>query len=299
MWSIIKKNYYDNGVRMFWMDEAEPEVDPLEYHNIRYYRGNGLEVSSIYPFNYAQALYEGQKECGQKEIINLIRCGWIGCQRFGTLIWSGDIPGEFQMLRKQVKAGLNIGLCGIPWWTTDIGGFWGDPTQPSYRELLIRWFQFGAFCPVMRMHGVNKPLTKIEGEITETGAPKEVWSYGEDAYKILSHYLEVREKLRPYIKKHMDIAAKDGTPVMRPLFFDFPKDSACYSIEDQYMFGPDILVAPVLEEGMKSRPVYLPPGSEWKDALTGKTHKGGQTIDCKVSIENIPVFTRNGFELKL
>lgn len=299
MWARIKKNYYDIGVRMFWMDEAEPEIDPLEYHNVRYYRGNGLEVSSIYPFCFAQALYEGQKESGQKEIINLIRCAWIGSQRFGTLVWSGDIRGDFPTLRKQVKAGLNISLCGIPWWTTDIGGFWADPQQPEYNQVLIRWFQYGTFCPVMRIHGVNKPTKRIEGQITETGAPKEVWSFGDEAYKILSHYLEVREKMRPYIKKHMDIASKNGTPVMRPLFFDFPKDNACYTIEDQFMFGPDILVAPVVEPDVKSRKVYLPPDTTWKDALTGKTYQGGQTIDYAVTIENIPVFTRNGLDLKL
>ena len=284
---------------MFWMDEAEPEIEPLEYHNIRYYRGNGLEISCIYPYCFSQAIYEGQRECGQTEIINLIRCAWIGSQRLGSLVWSGDIQGDFPTLRKQVKAGLNISLCGMPWWTTDIGGFWGEPRQPGYKEMLIRWFQYGTFCPVMRIHGVNRPETKIEGQITGTGGPKELWSFGEEAYKILSHYLDIRERIRPYIKKHMDIASKDGTPVMRPLFFDFPGDKVCYTIEDQFMFGPDILVAPVLEPDAKSRRIYLPEDAAWKDALTGKIYNGGQTIDYNVTIENIPVFTRNGFDLKL
>jgi alpha-D-xyloside xylohydrolase len=298
-WSILKENYYDKGVRMFWMDEAEPEIEPLEYHNIRYYRGNGLEVSCLYPYHFAQAIYEGQTACGQTEIINLIRSGWIGSQRFGTLLWSGDITSDFPTLRKQVKAGLNIGLCGIPWWNSDIGGFWANPQSEEYRELLIRWFQFGAFSPVMRIHGVNQPFKEIEGQLIGTGAPNEVWSFGDEAYKILSHYLDVRERLRPYIQKHMDIASENGTPVMRPLFFDFPEDEKCYTIEDQYMFGPDILVAPVLEAGAVSRQIYLPEGSKWRDALTGKTYKGGQTIDYKVTIENIPLFTRNGFDFNL
>jgi alpha-D-xyloside xylohydrolase len=151
----------------------------------------------------------------------------------------------------------------------------------------------------MRIHGVNSPMKELENQVTGTGGPNEVWSFGEDAFEIMSHYLNVRERLRPYIQKHMDIASENGTPVMRPLFFDFPEDQITYTIEDQYMFGPDLLVAPVLEAGISSRKIYLPEGSKWKDALTGKTYNGGQTIDYKVSIENIPVFTRNGFNFSL
>ena len=298
-WARLKENYYDLGVRNFWMDEAEPEMEPLEYHNVRYYQGNGLEVSCLYPYYFSQTIFEGQKENGQEEIINLTRSGWIGSQRFGTLLWSGDINGDFPTLRKQVKAGLNISLCGIPWWTTDIGGFWANPQSVEYKEVLLRWFQYGTFCPVMRIHGVNSPMQKIEGQITGTGGPNEVWSFGDDALKIMTHYLHVREQLRPYIQKHMDIASQDGTPVMRPLFFDFPKDEMCYTIEDQYMFGPDILVAPVVEAGISSRKIYLPTGAEWRDALTGKKYNGGQTIDYKVEIENIPIFTRNDFDFSL
>ncbi|WP_434036672.1 glycoside hydrolase family 31 protein [Formosa sp. 4Alg 33] len=299
MWSKLKENYFDMGIRMFWMDEAEPEIEPLEYKNIRYYRGNGLEVSNIYPYNFAQAIYEGQQEGGQKEVINLIRSGWIGSQKFGTLLWSGDISGDFPTLRKQVKAGLNIGLAGIPWWNTDIGGFYGSSTSEDYKELLIRWFQFGAFSPVMRMHGVISPTIKLEGQITNSGSPNEVWSFGDKPYKIMSRYLNIREQLRPYIQKHMDIASEKGTPVMRPLFYDYPNDDATYTIDDQYMFGPDILVAPVLEAKAKSRTIYLPEGSKWKDVHSGKTYKGGQTITYKVSIEDIPLFTTNGYNLKL
>jgi alpha-D-xyloside xylohydrolase len=299
LWSKLKENYFDLGVRMFWMDEAEPEVEPLEYDNIRYYLGNGLEVSCLYPYYFAKTIYDGQIESGQTEIINLIRSGWIGSQKFGTLLWSGDITGDFPTLKRQVKAGLNIGLCGIPWWNTDIGGFYGSTESEEYKEILLRWFQYGTFCPVMRMHGVNAPRVLLENQITHSGSPNEVWSFGEEPLKVMTHYLDVRERLRPYIQKHMDIASEKGTPVMRPLFFDFPDDEICYTIEDQYMFGPDLLVAPVLEAEAVSRKIYLPLGSKWKDALTGKTYKGGQTIEYKVSIENIPLFTRNGFDFKL
>ena len=151
----------------------------------------------------------------------------------------------------------------------------------------------------MRIHGVRFPVDKIEGQLVGSGQPNEVWSYGEDALEIMSHYLDIRERLRPYIKKQMDKASADGTPLMRPLFYDFPEDKICYEIDDQYMFGPDILVAPVLEKDAVSRKIYLPSGSEWVDALTGKTWKGGRTIDYKVSLENIPVFTRNNMNFSL
>ena len=298
-WGKLKQNYYDLGVRMFWLDEAEPEIEPLEYDNIRYYIGNGLEVSSLYPYYLAKSVYDGQVASGQHEIINLIRSGWIGSQRLGTLLWSGDIRGDFPTLRKQIKAGLNIGLAGIPWWTTDIGGFWGDAQSPEYPELLIRWFQFGAFSPVMRLHGVRYPMIPIEGQITGTGSPNEVWSFGDEAYGILTHYLKVREQLRPYIKKQMEIASQTGAPVMRPLFYDFPDDEPSYTVDDEYMFGPDILVAPVIEAKARFRDVYLPPGNEWRDALTGEILSGGQTIHYEVHLENIPVFTRNGNSLSL
>ena len=300
MWEKIKKNYYDIGIRMFWLDEAEPEIDPLDYENIRYFRGNGLEMSSIYPYNFAQALFEGQTAAGQKDIINLIRCAWIGSQRFGTVLWSGDIYGDFATLRRQVKAGLNISLCGIPWWNTDIGGFFKSKDTPEqFHEVLIRWFQFGAFCPVMRMHGNRQPVVKVEGSSVGSGSPNEVWSYGEETLKIMTRYLQVREQLKPYILKNMEIASKEGIPMMRPLFFDFPEDQLCYITEDQYMFGPDLLIAPVLEYMAKTRKVYLPADASWTDAITGKVYKGGQTLDYKVTIDNIPVFCKNGFSFKI
>ncbi len=300
MWDQIHKNYYREGVRMFWLDEAEPEIEPPDVSNIRYFIGNGAEMSSIYPFYFAQTLYEGQKQAGQDDVINLIRSAWIGSQRFGTVLWSGDILGTFKTLRMQLKAGLNISLCGIPWWTTDIGGFYfAKDKEEQFHDLMIRWFQFATFCPVMRMHGDRPPRHKIEGALVGSGADNEIWSYGEDAYEIMSHYLKVRERLRPYILKNMEIASKEGLPVMRPLFIDFPSDPASYSIDDQYMFGPDLMIAPILEYKAVSRKIYFPAGSEWKDALTGKIYKGGQTVDYKVNLMNIPVFSRNRFDFTL
>ena len=299
-WEKIKQNYYDKGVHMFWLDEAEPELDNYDFDNLRYYIGNGLEMSSIYPYDFAKALYEGEKQAGQNEIINLVRCAWIGSQRFGTVLWSGDIFGSFKTLKMQIKAGLNISLCGIPWWTTDIGGFYfNQETKEQFHDLVIRWFQFGTFCPIMRMHGNRPPKGDIPGALVGSGGPNELWSYGEDAYQIMSRYLQIREQLKPYLLKNMEIASKEGIPMMRPLFFDFPDDQFTYTIEDQYMFGPDLLVAPVLEYIAKMRKIYFPAGAFWKDALTGKVYKGGQTIDYKVTIDNIPVFCKNRFDFRI
>ena len=297
-WNRCKRNYFDKGVRMFWLDEAEPEIEPLSYSNLRYYAGNGLAVSNMYPFCYAKAFYEGQRAEGQTEIINLARSGWIGSQRYGTLLWSGDIVGNVATFKEQIKAGLNISLCGIPWWNTDIGGFFGEPDKPEFRELLVRWFQYGTFCPVMRMHGFNTPATPVEGQLMETGSPNEVWSFGEEVYGVLSRYLQLRERLRPYIYEQMKNASKAGDPVMRPMFYDFPEDKRTYECEYQFMFGPDILVAPVTDLGVKSLEVYLPAGARWTDARTGKSYIGGQKLEVDVDLEDIPYFFRDSFTIR-
>ena len=141
----------------------------------------------------------GQKESGQEDIVNLVRCAWLGSQKYGALVWSGDIFSTYEDFRKQICAGLHMGLCGIPWWTTDIGGFHGGVTEdPDFQELLVRWFQFGTFCPVMRIHGNRGPREEIinkAGEVREgTGADNEVWSFGEKNYEILTKFIGVREK---------------------------------------------------------------------------------------------------------
>ena len=154
VWGKAKENYYDKGIRIFWLDEAEPEYTVYDYDNYRYHSGSVLETGNAYPVGYAQAFYEGMRKEGREDVINLLRCAWAGSQRFGALVWSGDIDTTFASLRAQFAAGLNMGIAGIPWWTTDIGGFGGgDPDDPAYRELLVRWFQYGTFCPVFRLHG--------------------------------------------------------------------------------------------------------------------------------------------------
>ena len=158
IWNKAKKNYYDKGVKVFWLDEAEPEYSVYDFDNYRYHLGPNVQIGNIYPAMYAKAFYDGMKAEGQENVINLLRCAWAGSQKYGALVWSGDIHSSFSSLRNQLAAGLNMGLAGIPWWTTDIGGFHGgNPADPEFRELLIRWFEYGTFCPVMRLHGYREP----------------------------------------------------------------------------------------------------------------------------------------------
>jgi len=303
LWEKVKENYYKYGIKMFWLDEAEPEMTEYDFDNVRYHLGNGLEVSNIYPYYYAKTFYEGMKAADEKEIVNLIRCAWLGSQRFGVVVWSGDIPSTFDSLKNQIKAGLNISLCGIFWWTTDIGGFFGgDPNDPKFRELIIRWFQFGVFCPIFRLHGFRLPYSgdPWKSDIYNlTGGPNEVWSFGEEAYKIIKDLLFLRERIKPYILEQMKKAHEEGIPVIRPLFFDFPNDKTTYNIDDEYMFGPSILVAPVVDEGARSRKVYLPEGAKWTNVNDDKTYEGGKWIDCEAPLDVIPVFLKDDAKIPI
>ena len=299
VWRKCKKNYYDHGIHIFWLDEAEPEFGIYDFDVYSYEAGVAEEVSNIYPQAYARGFYEGMQAEGQKNIVNLIRCAWAGSQRYGALVWSGDISSTWEDFRKQVCAGLSISLAGIPWWTTDIGGFeGGDPNDESFRELLVRWFQWGAFCPVMRLHGDREPHTiprrKDGSEVLFTGADNEVWSFGDEAYPILVNYMNLREKMRDYVRELMKAAHEDGSPVMRAMFYEFPDDKTCWDLKDQYMFGSDLLVAPVLNPGITSRKVYLPSGCTWTSMRDGKVWEGGQTIEAEAPLSCIPVFMKNG-----
>jgi alpha-D-xyloside xylohydrolase len=298
VWQKAKKNYYEKGILVFWLDEAEPEYSIYDFDNYRYHMGPNVQIGNIYPAMYAKTFFDGMKAEGQENIINLLRCAWAGSQKYGALVWSGDIHSSFASLRNQLAAGLNMGIAGIPWWTTDIGGFHGgNPEDPAFRELLVRWFEYGTFCPVMRLHGYREPLKEPMG--TEggaacvSGADNEVWSFGEEAYEICRTYLKMRETMKPYIAELMEEAHRKGTPVMRPLFYDFPEDERSWEVEDQYMFGPDVLVAPILYAGMRKRKVYLPKGFAWKEYWTGEEVEGGRTVDVDAPLHRLPVFTRN------
>ena len=247
VWAKVKEHYYDAGVRLFWLDEAEPEYNIYDFDNYRYYSGPCLQTGNIYPSCYSQAFYDGMKAAGQTNIVNLVRCAWAGSQKYGALVWSGDIPSTFGSMKNQLAAGLNMGIAGIPWWTTDIGGFYGgDPTNPEFQELFIRWFQWGAFCPVMRLHGDREPRQPqygtTGGYFCASGADNEVWSYGPEAFEICKKYLRLREEMRDYTRKLMEEAHTKGLPLMRAMFVEFPDDPVCWELEEQYMYGDKYLV---------------------------------------------------------
>ena len=299
VWQTAKRNYYDKGVHIFWLDEAEPEYSVYDFDNFRYQAGSNLQVGNIYPVMYAKTFFDGMRAAGQENVVNLLRCAWAGSQRYGALVWSGDIASSWFSFRNQLAAGLNMGIAGIPWWTTDIGGFHGgNPSDPAFRELFARWFAWGCFCPVMRLHGDREPHDKPPmsdrgGGMCISGADNEVWSYGEEIYAICVKYMNLREQLRPYIREQMRRTHETGEPVMRPMFFDFPQDETCWQTEQQFMFGPDYLVAPVLYPGARSVRVYLPEGS-WQNIDSGETLSGGRWVEASAPLDVIPVFKRVG-----
>lgn len=306
VWKQCKKNYFDKGVKLFWLDEAEPEYGPYDFDIYRYYQGPALQVSNIYPAQYARGFYEGMKQEGIENPLNLVRCAWAGSQKYGALIWSGDVHSSFRSLRDQLQAGLNMGMAGIPWWTTDIGGFLGgDIKDDAFKELLVRWFEWGTFCPVMRLHGERPPFYDLEEEYRNgvkqfsSGQDNEIWSFGQENYEILKGYVELRETLRPYIRECMEEAHRTGAPVMRTMYYQFPEQQECMLLQDQYMFGPDMLVAPVMEANVRSRKVFLPADCLWKQMGSDKEFEGGQWIVVDAPLDVIPVFVREKCQIDI
>ncbi|SPO29089.1 probable alpha-glucosidase 2 [Ustilago trichophora] len=306
VWSIAKKSYFDLGIRMFWLDEAEPEYLKYDFDHFRYHEGPLLTVGNEYPRAYARCFHEGQTADGQKQVVNLLRCAWIGSQRYGALLWSGDVASSWSSMKNQLAAGLSVSIAGIPWWNSDIGGFHGgDPNDPAFRELLIRWFQWGAFCPVMRLHGDREPrqpkpdIAKDDPDYCQSGADNEVWSYGEEAFLILKKYILVREALREYTRSILKNASDKGDPVMRTLFYEFPADQAAWKVEDEYMYGHKYLVCPILKPDARKRRVYLPADAKWaRISFDGTLRRnseeleGGSTILVEAPIDDMPVFER-------
>lgn len=301
VWNKIKENYYTAGIRNFWLDEAEPEVHPQQFGHLHFYLGNGAQTALLYPYYYAQMVYDGLREAGEEEIISLTRAAYPGSQKYGAAVWNGDIMSDWTALKQSVTSGLSMGMCGIPWWNSDIGGFLcGNTESDEFRELLVRWFQFGLFSPIMRLHGSrlrtpNQPEPN-PGIIERSGGPNEIWCFGDENYETLKKLIETREKLRPYIMKYMDIASENGSPIMRPMFFDFYEDEVCYSLEDQYMFGEDILFAPIMNSGQVERNVYLPEG-KWKSVIDKQTYDGKQTITVHAELNQYIAFVKLGSDV--
>ena len=299
IWDVCKKNYYDYGIDGFWLDNTEPDYGAYDYENYRYYAGPALSCSNLYPQLFSRAFYEPMNADKGTDAVNLLRCGWAGSQKYGNVIWSGDVPSTFESFREQIQAGLNIGLAGIPWWTTDIGGFMTDDVNdPDFQQLLIRWYQFAVYSAVLRMHGDRGPynIPPLDdrdwgGGYLHTGQPNELWSYGEENYRIMRKYYDVRIALHDYIRGLYREAHETGAPLIRAMFFECPEDEKCWDLQDQYMFGAKYLVAPILHLNEFERDVYLPAGN-WKDVNTGETLAGGGTVHVQAPIDRIPVFER-------
>jgi alpha-D-xyloside xylohydrolase len=296
VWNKCKQNYYDLGVDNFWLDNSEPDYVTYDFDHYRYALGPALECSNIWPQYFSRTFYDNETAMG-KQPVNLLRSCWAGSQKYGNVIWSGDVPSTFEAFRDQLQAGLNMGLAGIPWWTTDIGGFMTDDvSDPAFQQLLIRWYEFAVFTAVFRMHGDRGPYTipnlddrDFGGGCQHTGQPNELWSYGEDNYKIMKKYLNIRLEMKPYIEKLFHEAHTDGSPLVRTMFYEFPDDDKCWNTYDQYMFGDEYLVAPILTQDTWEREVYLPKGT-WKDTRDGKIYEGGTSIKAAAPLDSIPVY---------
>lgn len=299
VWQRLRETYRAYGFRTFWLDLAEPETLSPDVDNFLFHAGPAAQVGNLYPRDYARMVYDGLRADGETEIVTLCRSAWAGSQKVGTLLWSGDVPSTFWTMRNQLSIGLSAGMAGIPWWNCDLGGFFdGDARSPAFHELLARWFAFGVFTPVMRLHGARLPEEPgpgtTGGGTCGSGAPNEVWSFGPEMERILVSFIRLRERLRPYIRDLFREASETGAPLMRPMFWHAPDDPACRDLSDQYFFGRDLLVAPVFEAGAQRRTVRLPAGSRWTEARTGTVFDGGASVTVDAPLDSIPVFIREG-----
>jgi len=285
-WNLIDNALFKIGADAWWMDTTEPETEGREENILldhRIWAGNGARYANLYPLMTTAGVYQGQRTAtDQKRVFILSRSAFAGIQRNAVTAWSGDILSDFETYKRQIPAGLNFELSGIPYWTTDIGGFvLGHPEDPKYRELFVRWFQYGAFCPIFRVHG------------TRTPDENELWSYGPDAESILTSFDRLRYRLMPYIYSvAWKVTSESYTP-MRPLVMDFRNDVKAQNIGDQFLFGPAILVNPVTEQGATTRHVYLPE-SKWYDFWTGAASLGPADIEAPAPLSRIPLYVRAG-----
>jgi alpha-D-xyloside xylohydrolase len=285
-WNLLDQALFKIGVDAWWLDTTEPETEDRETNILvtnKTYLGNGARYANAFPLMTTSAVYQGQRqESDQKRVFILSRSAFAGSQRNAAAVWSGDINSDWTFFRKQIPAGLNYSLSGLPYWTTDIGGFVsGDPDDPAYRELFIRWFQFGAFCPMFRVHG------------TRTTNQNELWSYGSEAQKILTSYDRLRYRLLPYIYSLAWMTTSQAYTPMRGLVMDFRTDSRAANVGDQFMFGPAFMVKPVTEPGVSLTRLYLPQ-AKWYDFWSGVQMEGARTVDAPSPLDRLPLYIRAG-----
>ena len=281
-WSDIDRNLFASGLDGWWLDASEPEGDPLK--NDETFLGPGKTVRNAFPLFETSAVYTGQRAATEdKRVVILSRSAYTGQQRNGSISWSGDIKGDWDTFRRQIPAGLSFGMSGFPYWTTDVGGFFRPAdqyTSADYQELLIRWFQYGAFCPIFRIHGFRSQT--------------EMWKYGPEVEKILTQYDDLRYRLLPYVYSAAWGITNRGEIPMKALPYVYPTDLSVRDIGDQFMFGDSLLVNPVTERHATTRKIVLPAGNDWVDFWTGQTQRGGQTIAADAPIEQMPIFVKEG-----
>jgi alpha-D-xyloside xylohydrolase len=286
-WDLMDKALFKIGVDAWWLDTTEPETEGQEENILlghKLFAGSGDRYANIFPLETTRAVYEGQRSASdQKRVFILSRSAFAGSQRYGVTAWSGDVLSDWLSFKRQIPAGLNFSLSGLPYWTTDIGGFisGGDLSDPKFRELFVRWFQFGTFSPIFRVHGTRSNPDE-----------NELWSYGPEN-KILVQYDNLRYRLLPYIYSlAWKVTSESYTP-MRPLVMDFRDDVNAQNVGDQFMYGPAFLVNPVTEQGATGRHIYLPKG-KWCDFWTGAQSDGGKFADVPAPLDRMPLYVRAG-----
>ncbi len=286
-WANANTALFQKGVDAWWLDTDEPETENREDNILttnKLYLGSGARYANVYPLFHSGGVADGQRAASdQKRVFILSRSAYAGSQRYGVTAWSGDVLSDWVTFARQIPAGLNYAISGMPYWTTDIGGFisGGNLNDPKFRELFVRWFQFGAFSPIFRVHGTRNP------------DENELWSYGPEAQKILVDYDTLRYRLMPYIySEAWQVTSHHGT-LMRPLVMDWREDVEAQNTGDEYLFGPAILVSPVTTQGATSRTVYLPQAT-WYDFWTGEKQEGGKRIQADAPLGKLPLFVRAG-----
>jgi len=290
-WDLVNKGLFSIGADAWWMDTTEPETEGQEDNillNHKLAAGSGNRYVNAYPLLDTQAVYQGQRSASDKKrVFILSRSAFAGSQRNAVTAWSGDINSDWFSYRRQVPAGLNFALSGIPYWTTDIGGFvFGSPADPAFRELFVRWFQYATFNPILRVHGTRNP------------DENELWSYGPDAQQILVNFDRLRYRMLPYIYSLAWKTTSEAYTPMRPLVMDFRTDTRAQNIGDQFMYGPAFLVSPVTEPAATTRQLYLPE-AKWYDFWTGTSLTGGRMINAIAPLDRLPLYVRAGSILPL
>jgi alpha-D-xyloside xylohydrolase len=281
-WSELKKGIFKDGMDGWWMDASEPEFDVLK--DKQTHLGSGNSVRNAYPLYVTKAIYEGQRAAtDRKRVVILTRSAFAGQQRNAAASWSGDISANWITLQRQIPAGLSFSMSGLPYWTTDIGGFFRPDdqyTSDAYHELLIRWFEYGTFCPIFRVHGYKSNA--------------ELWNYGPQVERVLTQYDALRYRLLPYIYSAAWGVTKNGETLMRALPLEFSTDPGAREVRDQFMFGSALLINPVTTGGATQRMLYLPAGTSWVDFWTGKILNGGQMITAEAALDRIPMYAKSG-----